>query len=223
MVDFAEQRLNMVESQVRPSDLTDRRITSAMLGVAREAFLPPALQGVAYSDGELSLGSIEGVVSDRMVLSPRTVAQMIQALELEANDVVLLIGTGSGYEAALLSQIAQTVVCIESDKSLTTWAEAALQGQEIGNAATLDGALEEGCANEGPYDSILINGGVDEVPMRLLDQLKDGGRLVAIRRQSGVTRLVRWQRVGERFAMLEQAGATAPVLPAFEREVAFEF
>ncbi|MGI9475134.1 MAG: protein-L-isoaspartate O-methyltransferase family protein, partial [Hyphomicrobiaceae bacterium] len=114
MVDFAEQRLNMVESQVRPNDLTDRRITSAMLEVAREAYLPAALQGVAYSDGELSLAAIEGAMTDRLVLSPRTIAQMIQALDLEARDVVLLIGTGSGYEAALLSLIAQTVVCIES-------------------------------------------------------------------------------------------------------------
>ena len=223
MVEFAEQRLNMVESQVRPNDLTDRRITAAMLEVARDAYLPEALQGVAYSDGELSLASVDGAMTDRAVLSPRTVAQMIQALDLEDRDVVLLIGTGSGYEAALLSLIAQTVVCIESDKGLAAWSEAALQGQEVGNAATVEGALDEGYANEGPYDAILINGGVDEVPLRLLDQLKDGGRLAAIRRRAGVGRLVRWQRDGERFAELEQNTAFAPVLPAFERAATFVF
>lgn len=223
MVDFAEQRLNMVESQVRPSDLTDRRITTAMLDVRREAYLPPALQGVAYSDGELSLAAIPGVMSDREMLAPRTVAQMIQALELEARDIVLLAGTGAGYEAALLSHIVQTVVCVESDKGLAAWAETALQDQDVGNAATVEGPLNEGFADEGPFDAILINGGVDQVPAQLLDQLKDGGRLVAILREQGVMRLVLWHRDGERFARREQNAAAARVLPAFERETSFEF
>ena len=223
MVDFAEQRLNMVESQVRPSDLTDRRIMTAMLEVCREAYLPAALQGVAYSDGELSLRSIDGAQTEREMLAPRTIAQMIQTLELEAQDIVLLAGTGSGYEAALLSDIVQTVVCIETDKGLAAWAETALQNQHVGNAATVEGALDDGYASEGPYDAILINGGVDHVPARLLDQLKDGGRLVAIRRLDGVTRLVRWQRDGERYALLEQNAASARVLPAFEQEASFVF
>ena len=223
MVDFAEQRLNMVESQVRPSDLTDRRITAAMLEVCREAYLPSALQGVAYSDGELSLGSVDGALSEREMLAPRTIAQLIQMLELEAQDIVLLAGTGSGYEAALLSHMVQTVVCVESDKGLAEWAETMLQSQHVGNAATVEGALEDGYAGEGPYDAILINGGVDLVPARLLDQLKDGGRLAAVRRRDGVTRLVRWQRDGERYATLEQNAATARVLPAFEREASFVF
>lgn len=223
MVDFAEQRRNMVESQVRPSDLTDRRILSSMLEVDREAFLPASLQGVAYSDGELSLASIEGVMSVREMLSPRTVAQLIQSLELEAQDIVLLVGTGAGYEAALLAQIVQTVVCIESDAGLATWAETALQDAHIGNAATVEGALQEGYASEGPYDAILINGGVDQVPARLFDQLKDGGRLAAIRRNGGVTRLARWQRNGEHYALLEGNTAAASLLPAFAREEAFVF
>mgnify|MGYP001811651225 CR=1 FL=1 len=223
MVDFAEQRLNMVESQVRPSDLTDRRIMNAMLEVRREAYLPPALQGVAYSDGELSLGSIAGVMGVREMLAPRTVAQMLQALELEASDIVLLAGTGSGYEAALLSHMVQTIVCVESDQGLSNWAEAALQDQDVGNAATVEGPLDQGFASEGPFDAIMINGGVDQVPAGLLDQLKDGGRLVAILREDGVTRLALWQRDGERYARREHNAAAACILPAFEREASFEF
>ena len=223
MVEFAEQRLNMVESQVRPSDLTDRRITAGMLEVAREVYLPANLQSVAYSDGELSLDGIKGAGIGRLVLAPRTIAHMLQLLELEAQDIVLLVGSGSGYEAALLSSIAQTVVGIEIDQALAKWSETALQSQDVGNAAIVESPLELGYAGEGPYDAILINGGVDDVPAGLLDQLKDNGRLVAIRRNGGLTRLVRWQRTGELYAMTELSVATAQVLPAFEHTASFVF
>ena len=223
MVEFAEQRLNMVESQVRPSDLTDRRITTGMLAVAREAYLPADLQSVAYSDGELSLDGIDGAKAGRSALAPRTVAQMLQLLELDAQDIVLLVGAGAGYEAALLSSIVQTVVGIEADPALAKWAETALQNQDIGNAAIVESALELGYAGEGPYDAILINGGVDDVPDGLLDQLKDGGRLVAVRRSQDLTRLVRWQRIGEQYSQTEYAVVAAPVLPAFARKPAFVF
>lgn len=223
MVDFALQRLNMVESQVRPSELTDGRIASAMLAVARETYLPDNLQGVAYSDGELSLAGIDGVSEARQLLSPRTIAKMIQALDLETQDVVLLVGVGSGYEAALLSHMAQTVVGVETDKGLHGWAEMALQKGDVSNAVVVEGALANGVAKEGPFDAILINGGVDHVNEGLLDQLKDGGRLVAIRRQAGVTKLVRWQRDGERFPADEQLSVAADVLPAFRKEEAFVF
>lgn len=223
MVDFAEQRRNMVESQVRPSDLTDRRVLSSMLEVNREAFLPASLQGVAYSDGELSLATVEGAASARAMLSPRTVARLIQSLDLDAQDIVLLVGTGAGYEAALLSHIVQTVVCVESDSGLAAWAEAALQNEHIGNAAIVEGGLADGYASEGPYDAIFINGGVDQVPDRLFDQLKDGGRLAAIRRHAGVMRLARWQRDGAHYALSETDAAAADVLPAFAREESFVF
>lgn len=223
MVDFTEQRLNMVEGQVRPSDLTDRRVLSSMLEVNREAFLPASLHGVAYSDGELSLASVEGAMSERAMLSPRTVARLIQSLELESQDIVLLVGTGAGYEAALLSHIVQTVVCVESDKGLAAWAEKALQNEHIGNAATVEGRLDDGYVSEGPYDAILINGAVDQIPARLFDQLKDGGRLATIRRHGGVMRLTRWQRDGEHYALSEMDTAAAVVLPAFAREESFQF
>lgn len=226
MIDFGVQRLNMVESQVRPSDLTDRRIANAMLATPREAYLPETLHGVAYSDGELRLELAKDKPIEtgaRGVLSPRTVSQMIQALNLEAEDIVLLIGAGSGYEAALLAQIAQTVVSVESEAGLAEHAETVLQEQGVGNAVVVQGALSDGVAGEGPFDAIMINGGVDAVGDGLLDQLKDGGRLVAIRREAGVTRLTRWQRIGERFSISAQAAAAADILPEFAAEAAFVF
>jgi protein-L-isoaspartate(D-aspartate) O-methyltransferase len=223
MVDFALQRLNMVESQVRPSELTDRRIANAMLDVARESFLPADLQGVAYSDGELMLGTGGEALPNRQLLAPRTVAQMLQALDLDPEDIVLLIGAGTGYEAALVARMAQTVMVVEADEALANWADKALSEQDVSNAVVVQCPLEGGCPAEGPFDTILINGGVDTVPAALLDQLKDGGRLVAIRRSDGVSRLVRWQREGDQYSLTELGAAAGDVLPAFANEPAFVF
>ncbi len=223
MVDFSLQRHNMVESQVRPSELTDRRITRVMEVTPREAFLPPALHGVAYSDAELSLDKVTGATPGREMLAARTISMMIQSLEVGSADVVLLVGGGTGYEAALLADMVQTVVCLESDDALATAAEAALQGQDIGNVAVVKGELAQGYASEGPYDAILINGAVDDVGEELLDQLKDGGRLVAVHRLGQVQRVAVWYRTGERFSRVEKGGAAAPILPGFARDVAFSF
>lgn len=223
MVDFSVQRLNMVESQVRPSELTDRRIARGMMAVPREAFLPAALHGVAYSDSELPLDRIEGADGGRRMLAARTVAMMIQALEVGEGDVVLLVGGGTGYEAALLADMVQTVVCVERDEGLANACEAALSELGIGNVAVVKDELASGYPSEGPYDAILVNGAVDDVGDELLDQLKDGGRLVAVHRMGQVSRVTIWQRTGERFARIEKGTAGGPVLPGFARETAFSF
>jgi protein-L-isoaspartate(D-aspartate) O-methyltransferase len=223
MVDFSVQRLNMVESQVRPSELTDRRIARVMMAVPREAFLPSALHGVAYSDAELPLDRIEGAGSGRRMLAARTVAMMIQAMEVGAGDVVLLVGGGAGYEAALLADMVQTVVCLESDEALAKSCETALSELGIGNVAVVKDDLASGYASEGPYDAILVNGAVDDVGAELLDQLKDGGRLVAVHHMGQVNRVAIWQRTGEQYARVEKGTAGAPVLPGFARESAFSF
>lgn len=223
MVDFSLQRHNMVESQVRPSELTDRRIARVMGVVPREAFLPSELHGVAYSDAELPLDKVEGAQGGRQMLAARTIAMMIQALEVSEGDVVLLVGGGTGYEAALLADMVQTVVCLESDEGLAAAAEAALQAQGSGNVAVVKGELAEGYASEGPYDAILINGAADDVGEGLLDQLKDGGRLVAVHRMGQIQRVAVWYRTGERFSRNEKGAAGASVLPGFAQEVAFSF
>jgi len=224
MVDFALQRLNMVESQVRPSELLDRRVADAMLSVDRQAFLPEALHSVAYSDGELALDvSSSGLDGVRQVLAPRSIAQMLQAMELESDHVVLVVGGGCGYEVALASTIAQTIVAVESEDEWVQWSERVLTEQNVSNAVVVGGPLGAGYANEGPYDAILINGCVDDVPESLLDQLKDGGRLVAGRRRDGVCRIVCWNRVGEQFPTTESASIATVMLPGFVRAPEFVF
>ena len=219
MVDFALQRENMVESQVRPSDVTDRRVLRAMAHVPRERFVITSLRSIAYSDGPIR-------VSDqppRYLLAPRTLGKIVQLLELSSSDIVLVLGCATGYSTAIIAQIAQSVVAVEVDQALADKAQELLADLGVSNAAFVAGPLREGKPGEGPFDAILINGMVEEVPPALLDQLKDGGRLVAIEVEDGVGRAVQWRRSGKTFGSRVAFDASAPRLSEFDRKREFVF
>jgi protein-L-isoaspartate(D-aspartate) O-methyltransferase len=221
-VDYVLQRKNMVESQVRPSDVTDRRIIRAMLDVPREVFLPADRRSVAYMDENVSLGSV-GQKATRWLMAPRTLAKLVQLLEIGDRDVVLDVGGGSGYSAAILSKIAQTVVAVESEAAVVTRAGEALAESGIDNVAVITGDLTRGYPSEGPYDAILIAGAVSDVPASLLDQLKDGGRLATVVTEDGVGRATLWRRIGGHFDRRTAFEAGLPVLPGFEEAPTFVF
>ncbi|MDX2308245.1 MAG: protein-L-isoaspartate O-methyltransferase [Hyphomicrobium sp.] len=221
MVDTSLQRKNMVESQVRPSDVTDRRITLAMSSIAREAFVAPELRALAYSDAELPLG--DGRTKGRQLLAPRTLAKMIQILSPDPSDIVLDVGCGTGYATAILSRLAMTVVALEEDQGLAQEATRVLQVQGFDNAAVVQGPLTDGYPSEGPYDRILVGGAVAEPPATLLGQLKDGGRLVAILASGGSSRAVTWTRIGTTYSESDGFDAVAPLLPGFAKSPGFVF
>ena len=186
MIDHATQRLNMVESQVRPSDVTDRRITRAMREIPRENFVPGPLKSIAYADEHLKVADTGS--TQRYILAPRLLAKLVQLLEIEPDGLVLDIGPATGYSTALLARLAQTVVSLEEDARLAERAQEALSALGVDNAVIIAGVMRNGASDEGPYDGILINGAVAEVPAALLDQLKDGGRCVAVSVENGVGR-----------------------------------
>lgn len=221
-MDSAVQRKNMVDSQVRPSDVTDRRIARAMLEVPREVFVPRARRAVAYMDGDLVV-SDEGSRPVRALLAPRTLSKMIQFLALEADAVVLDVAPATGYSTAVLAQIARRVVAVESDARLAEEATAALASLSIANAEVHVGPLDEGFAKRGPYDAILLGGMVTEVPPALLNQLKDGGRLVAVLEVNGVGKVCEWRRFAMNFDRHTLFDAEAHMLPGFERAAEFVF
>jgi protein-L-isoaspartate(D-aspartate) O-methyltransferase len=221
-VDYVVQRKNMVESQVRPSDVTDRRIIRAMLDVPREVFLPADRRSVAYMDENVPLAS-SGQKATRWLMAPRTLAKLVQLLEIGDRDVVLDVGGGSGYSAAVLSKIAQTVVAVESDAAVVTRAGESLAEAAIDNVVVVNGDLTGGYPSEGPYDAILIAGAVNDVPATLLDQLKDGGRLATVVTADGVGRATVWRRIGGHFDRRAAFEAGLPVLPGFEKAPAFIF
>lgn len=222
MADVALQRKNMVDSQVRPNDVTDRRIINAMLNVPREAFLPTALKPIAYIDETLPLVKAADGAPARGLMAPRVFAKLVQLAEVSESDIVLDVGGLTGYSAAVIARLAQTVVVLESDPALAETATKALEELGVDNAAVVTGDLEVGYPSEGPYDAIIVEGTVDAMPPGLLDQLKDGGRLVAI--ESGIpSEGVIWRRMGRTFDRRIAFEAAAPIVPGFQKNREFVF
>lgn len=221
MIDHATQRLNMVESQVRPSDVTDRRITRAMREIPRENFVPGPLKSIAYADEHLKVADTGAI--HRYILAPRLLAKLVQLLEIEPDGLVLDIGPATGYSTALLARLAQTVVSLEEDARLAERAQEALSALGVDNAVIIAGAMRNGASDEGPYDGILINGAVADIPAALLDQLKDGGRCVAVSVENGVGRATVWRRHGMSYDRRPAFDANAPYLPGFEPTASFVF
>ncbi len=222
MVDFATQRKNMVESQVRPSDITDRRIMRAMLDLPREAFCPTSQVATAYRDEMLRLNDEKGPRA-RFAVAPRVLAKLLQALDLGDGDSVLEIGTGTGYAAAVLGRIAAKVMAIEVDAGLAAAARKALAQTASANVTVIEGDLAGGHAAGAPYDAILISGAVAQVPRAILDQLKDGGRLAAVVTDGGIGRVTQWRRIGGTFDGRVICEAGAPQLAGFEKPKEFVF
>ena len=217
MPDFALRRRMMVDTQVRPSDVTKYPIIDAMLRVPREAYVPATRVEAAYMGENIVLGP------NRVLLEARTSAKMLDALELGRGDAVLDVGCGLGYSAALLAEMVDAVVAVEEDEAMAKAAEATLAAQSVHNVAIVRAPLKDGAAKHGPYDAIIIEGAVEVMPDAILAQLKDGGRIAAIFADGalGVVRIgykidgtVSW-----RFAF----NAGAPVLPGFEKAQAFAF
>ena len=221
MTDSRQQRVNMVESQIRPSDVTDRRIIRAMLAVPREAYVPASLQALAYMDQLVPVVEGKGGSSERGLLAPRTFAKLVQLADIDPGDTVLDIGCCNGYSTAVLAHIAKAVVAVEQDAELALAARRILREQGVNNAVVLEGPLEAGAPSHAPFDAILINGAIAQVPEALLAQLKDGGRLAATLVDGGVGRGSVWQRTGNLFDSRPVFDADAPPLPGFARATEF--
>lgn len=171
-------RQKMVDNQIRTVDVTAHSVLKAFLSVPREHFLPSSLKALAYIDTDLKIAG-EGA-NARYMMEPAPLAKLLQLAGITKDSFVLEIGGGTGYVSALLSQMAGSVVSLESDEQLAASASAALAEGGYDNVAVVTGPLEAGWAGEAPYDVILLNGSVDLVPQALLDQLREGGRLVAV-------------------------------------------
>ncbi len=205
----------MVDTQVRPSDVTKFPIIDAMLSVPREAFVPSTMREAAYIGENLDIGG------GRVLLEPRTLAKMLDVLDIKPTEVILDIAPGLGYSTAVLAHMAEFVIGVEDDESRAEEAQSILSEQGIDNAAIISGALVEGAAKSGPYDVIILQGAVEVLPDSLLAQLKDGGRIVSIFAEGdlGVVRIgyKMEQRINWRMAF----NAGAPVLTGFAKKAEF--
>ena len=215
MADYAQRRTTMVDTQVRPSDVTKFPIIDAMLSVPRELFVPTDQREAAYVGENIDLGG------GRVVLEPRTLAKMLETADIQPGELVLDIGCGLGYSSALAAHLAEAVVALEDDETRVSEAERALGEAGADNAAVVQGALDEGAAKHGPYDVIMIQGAIEHFPEALTVQLKDGGRVVAIFVEGalGTVRVGYHMDGGVNWRFAFNAGA--PVLPGFEARRAF--
>ena len=215
MPDFAARREMMVDTQVRPSDVTKYPVIEAMLRVPREVYVPPPLIEAAYAGENLPLGQ------GRVLLEPRTLAKMLDALNPGAADLVLDLGCALGYSSAVVAQMAEAVVAVEQNPDWAAEAEATLAEQGVDNVAVVEAALAEGAPQHGPYDMILLQGAVECIGDAIIAQLKEGGRIAAVFSEGalGVVR-IGYKIDGEvswRFGF----NAGAPVLPGYERPAEF--
>ncbi|WP_338550565.1 protein-L-isoaspartate O-methyltransferase family protein [Roseovarius phycicola] len=215
MTDFATRRTMMVDTQIRPSDVTKFPVIEAMLSVPREAFVPDALREAAYVGENIDLGG------GRVMLEPRTLAKLLDALDIQNDELVLDLGAGLGYSSAVIARMAEAVIAVEDDETRATEAQTILSDQGADNVVLHHGALTEGAAEHGPYDVIVVQGAVEQVPQSITDQLKEGGRIGCLFAEQtlGAVRIgykidgdINW-----RFAF----NAGAPVLAGFERHAAF--
>jgi protein-L-isoaspartate(D-aspartate) O-methyltransferase len=221
MSDFAHLRLNMVDNQVRPSDVTDHALITAMLDIPRERFVPSLERPLAYADRDIRIGG--GEQGDRHLIAPGGLARLIQALELSHDDVVLDLGCGSGYSSAILSRLAGSVVAVDSDTELVRLAETNLSELEIDNVAVVEADLSGGYPAEGPYDGILVAAGAEVVPDALTEQLSDKGRLIIVEYDGGPGRAMLYERSGAIVAKRPLFNQDAPILPDFMRKPEFVF
>lgn len=215
MADYSERRVMMVDTQVRPSDVTKFPIIEAMLTVPREMYVPANLREAAYVGENVAIGP------RRVVLEPRTLAKLLDALDIQPDELVLDLGSGLGYSAAVIARLAEAVIAVEEDATLAAEAQRTLSAQSVDNVAVISGSLTEGDARHGPYDAIIVQGGVETVPATLLAQIKEGGRIGCIFMEGalGVVRI--GYKIDGAMTWRYAFNAAAPVLPGFEARKGF--
>jgi protein-L-isoaspartate(D-aspartate) O-methyltransferase len=216
-MDFAAARTKMVDNQIRTTDVTSHEILRAFLTVPRELFVPEERRALAYIDEDLPLGN------GRYLMEPSPLAKLIQLAGVQPQDVVLDVGCGTGYSSVILAHLAGSVVALESDEALAARASELIDQLGGLSCAVARGPLNKGYAADAPYDVIVFQGAVEEVPSVFFDQLRDRGRLVVVegRGLSALAKLYTKEDgiVSDRFAF----NCGVKPLPGFEREKAFVF
>lgn len=212
---FEAMRQAMVSNQLRTTAVSDPRVVAIMGRVPREAFVPSGVAGLAYRDTALPLKG------GRSANSPMATGRLLNAAAILPTDRVLLIGAAGGYTAALCAGLGASVVAVECDAELAAGARTALT--DYGNLTLIEGPLEQGHAAGAPYDVIVIDGAVEQLPDALVAQLAVGGRLVTGLVDRGLTRLAAGRRSAGGFGLVDFADVDCVVLPGFATATGFVF
>jgi protein-L-isoaspartate(D-aspartate) O-methyltransferase len=218
-ISYATARKTMVDCQLRPSKVTDRLILDAFMTIPREDFVGKQQRALAYVDEDLPLPG------GRCLMEPMVLARLLQALQIQPDDNLLIVGAGCGYGTAVTAKLAGSVIAIETRANLVEKAQDVLVSIGIDNAVIVKSRLVDGYPDEGPYNRILIEGGVETVPDNLLKQLTPKGRLAAIYRKLGhpVGVASLWRRSGNDFIRTPLFDARVPNLDEFNSKAEFSF
>ena len=217
-MNIEQARFNMIEQQIRPWDVLDTSVLSLLSAVRREDFVPATHRSLAFMDLEIPLAN------GGALLAPRVEARLVQDLNLSKHDAVLQIGVGTGYITALLAHKAQRVIALDSREDLVAATRQNLRQAGIANADVQQGNGVDGLRGQAPFDAILLAGSVQSVPQALLDQLKVGGRLLAIVGNEPVMQATLITRTGEKqFEHQELFDTVAARLPGFTNANSFTF
>ncbi len=218
-MDFAAARHFMIEGQIRTNRVTDSLLIDAMEVLPREAFLADALKVRAYIDEDIE------VAPGRIMMEPMVLARLLQEAEIDDTDLGLVIGSATGYEAACMARLASAVVALESNVDLADQASTTLLEQGVDTVTVFKGDISKGHPAQAPFDAILINGAVSEIPQNLLEQLADGGKLVAVVKTPGVVpgKAMLVQRNGLGYSHRQLFDANIPSLPEFAKARTFSF
>ena len=224
-MDIESARFNMIEQQIRPWDVLDPAVLSLLATVRREEFVLPTMRALAFVDTQIPL--LPGKPHGPRMLEPRVQARLLQSLQLQRHEKALEIGTGAGFMAALMAHRAQAVVTLESDAELAKMARENLRRNGVLNARVVEVEASQGAQGypaEAPFDAILLSGSVAEVPRVLLEQLRVGGRLVAIVGEEPVMQATVFTRSSQAAWSQQVVFETlAPRLQGFAEKSVFSF
>jgi protein-L-isoaspartate(D-aspartate) O-methyltransferase len=211
---FEQMRRAMIANQLRTTGTNDPRVLAAIGEVPRERFVPPDRLALAYADALVPLKP------GRDLNNPMALGRLLTEASPREGEQAMVIGAATGYAAAILSRLVGRVVAVEEDAELAAFAREALAGYPV---ELIEGPLGEGHSGAAPYDLILIDGAVEQVPDALVAQLADEGRLAAAMLEDGVSRLSIGRKAGEGFGTAAFSDAAAAILPGFARPRTFTF
>ena len=220
MIDFAQARRMMVDSQLRTFDVNDIPLLDAMVDIPREHFVLPGRESLAYIDQDMLVS--QGP-ERRFMLSPMVLARMIQALAIEPGMRVLDVAPGLGYSCAVLARLGAHVTGLESSEALAAKARERLAAAGVQGATVVAGRLDEGYEPHAPYQAILVNGALEVKPESLLQQLGEGGRLICIQGRGRSATVTLYVRSGHAFGVRSIFDAAAPLLREFAAQPGFVF
>ena len=208
---------NMIDGQVKPLSNIEPSILEALYNIDRKDYVPENFKDFSYSEKNIYIGN------GRYLPKPAITAKLLSALKVETSETVLIIGSASGYSAAITSKIAETVICIEEDQDLITFSESIASSNSMNNIVFIKNKLSKGYIDQGPYSCILIEGGIEEVPNIILDQIAEGGKLVTVIMQNDTGSAIKYSRKNNQIISQFLFSIEAPSLKSFEKAKKFKF